>query len=732
MRYSLLLRVQFIVALALAAIAGARPGNATDFGTVSSAVAQVLQEGHYSGRQLNAAISRQFLSNYLHDLDEDHLYFTQKDIDAITKAHADTLAGDALAGRTGPAFEIFDLYKKRVNERMEKIQALLKTGFDFSGDRTVELSREHSPWPADEAEADRLWHDQIAGELLDEKLNGSSEAECIQTVSGRYKQSLAELLDQPQGQEAMAIFLNALARTYDPHSEYLRKQDMDDLDSDMSLSMVGIGVVIEEDGRYVRIVSVLPGSPAAVDGRLKVNDRILAIAKEDGDYVDIAGMSIDHVLSIMRSKQGTHIRLKVTASRGAEASEHRDIDLVSRAIDLVDDEAKAEVVERQQPGGKTERLGWITLPSFYGDPDHPRGRSVSRDVRNLVLQLKKQNVAGIVLDMRNNPGGELEEAVGVGGLFLGPVPIVQEKDRDGKIYVSKADSRAIYNGPLVVLTDHMTASAAELLAAALQDYGRAVLVGGHYSTYGKGSVQTVVDLGDVIQDAPQKDSDELGAVQLTIAKFYRVNGQSTQLRGLTADIKLPSPEDLPEDGESLMDNPMPYDEIKPARAFGKTAVHTLPLAQLKDLSANRVASDEEFHFLQEDIDRETKKDDANLLSLNEAARRAEMNEDNSRAKERDAERKLHKAPDETIIPVSLHENTPGKGSAAASATVASNNTPAAAGPGEDDASQKPDEMRAETLNILSDLVNLTAKKTAPDGAVADNSTAKADSGVKTH
>ena len=726
MKLALLFRVQLF--LALATIATARAASDVDYGTVSSAVAQVMEQGHYSGRRLTPEISRQFLANYLHDLDQDHLYFTREDIDAFTTRYADTLGRDALTGRTGPALEIFDLYKKRVNGRMEKIQALLKAGFDFTGDRTVELSREHSPWPADESEADGLWRAQIAGELLDEKLNGSPDAECIQTVAGRYKESQEELLRQPQGPAAMAIFLNALARTYDPHSEYLRKEDMDDLDSDMRLSMVGIGVVVEGDGRYVRIVSVLPGSPAAADGRLKANDHILAIAKEDGDFVDIAGMSVDHVLSLMRSKLGTRVRLKVAASRGSDASERRDVDLVSRNIDLVDDEAKAEVIERQQPGGKKERLGWITLPSFYGDPDHPHGRSVSRDVRNLVLQLKQENVAGIVLDMRNNPGGELEEAVNVGGLFLGPVPIVQEKERDGKIYVSKARGRAIYDGPLVVLTDHMTASAAELLAAALQDYGRAVMVGGHYSTYGKGSVQEVVELADVIQDPKQKDSDQLGAVQLTIAKFYRVNGQSTQLRGLTADIQLPSPEDLPADGESDMDNPLPYDEVKPARAAGRLSDRILPLAQLKELSSNRVAADEEFRYLEEDIEREAKKDEANRLSLNETARRAEMDGEKARDNRREAERKLRKSTAETIIPVSL-QDLQGKGSAP---VISKASNKSAAAPGSDPGvATKPDAMRAETLNILSDLVKLAAKKTTPDAAVAENSTGKSDPGAKT-
>ena len=651
MKFAACIRLHLL--LALAAVATTQAASDVDYGAVTSAVAQIFEEGHYSGQRLNVEISRRFLANYLDDLDQDHLYFTRQDIEEITRDHADTLGRDAQDGKTGAALEIFDLYKKRVNERVKKIEAALKKGVDFTSARTVELNRGHSPWPADNEEADKLWDDQIASELLDEKLAGTKDDECVKIVANRYNQSLEELLDAPQGAGALPVFLNALARTYDPHSEYLRKEDMEDLDSDMRLSMVGIGVVIEGDGQYVRIVSVLPGSPAAVDGRIKPNDRILAIAKENGDYVDIGGMGIDHVLALMRSKAGTKVRLKVTASRGADSSEHRDVDLVSGNIELVDDEAKGEVIERTNADGKKERLGWITLPSFYGDPDHPHGKSLTRDMRNLLTQLKSENVSGIVLDMRNNPGGELEEAVGVGGLFLGPVPVVQEKDRDGKIYVSKADGRAVYDGPLVVLTDHMTASAAELLGGALQDYGRAVLVGGHYSTFGKGSVQTVVEVADMIESARKRnndrDSDQLGAVQLTIAKFYRVNGQSTQLRGLLSDIQLPSPEDLPDDGEASMKNPLMYDETKPVRSFDKNSTHTLPIAELRALSAGRIAADQEFRYLAEDIDRETKKDEANQLSLNEATRQAELDEEKARDKQRADERKLRKPPEETKI-----------------------------------------------------------------------------------
>ena len=313
--------------LALVAVSTVAAGG-VDYGTISSAVAHVLEEAHYSRHPLNADLSRQFLSEYLDNLDADHLFFTKTDVDAIMTAHSATIGDDVLAGRLDTALEIFDLYKKRVNERVDKIGPLIKTApFDFTGTRTVELSRDRSPWLADDSVADQTWRDRIEGELLDDKLNGTPLDECKKTVWSHYDQLRNELLKESK-KDAVAVFLNSLASAYDPHSEYLRKEDLEDLDSDMSLSMVGIGVVIEPEGRYTRITSLLSGGPAAADGRLKVNDRIVAIAKGEGGFVDVSGMSIDRVLNFLRSKPGTRVRLRVmspdgTTSLGAQGDRSR-------------------------------------------------------------------------------------------------------------------------------------------------------------------------------------------------------------------------------------------------------------------------------------------------------------------------------------------------------------------------------------------------------------------------
>lgn len=700
-------RLSIFVFLALAA-ATAAPAAGTDYGRISSAVAQMLEESHYSRHPLDALLSRQFLDDYLDELDADHLFFTRQDIDAIVTAHAATLGKEAREGKLESAFEIFDLYRKRAGERVEKIAALLATGvFDFTGNRTVEISRAHAPWPESEAEADQLWRDRIVGELLDEKLDGGTLAKSIRIVRERYAHFGGDLRQETRRDE-MTTFLSALARAYDPHSDYLRKQDLDDLDSDMRLSMEGIGVVLEPDGQYVRIVSLLPDSPAGNDGRLKAGDRIVAIAKGEGDFVDIDGMNFDRVVSLIRVNRGTRIRLKIITGRG-NPSQRETIGLVSRKIELTDEEAKAEIIERKSGDGRIERLGWIKLPSFYGDPDHPSDRSLTRDVRTLVKRLRRENVHGIALDLRNNPGGELEEAVGVAGLFLGKLPIVQERDADGKVYISKSCEPAAYRGPLVVLTDHLTASAAELFACALQDYGRAVIVGGQASTYGKGSVQTVVDLSEVLKSGARKHED-LGALQLTIAKFYRVNGKAVQLRGLAADIHLVSPEDLPDEGESTMKHPLDYDETKPLAMATTVPAHPLPIAGLRENSAARIAAEPEFRYLADDLERARKKLETNRVSLNESVRRAELAEEKAREKQREDGRAQRKLPAENVARLSSadlrsrHRVLADRKSGAHSAVGGKPHSSAIPDAVEED---RPDAIRSETLNILSDLVRLS-------------------------
>jgi len=681
--------------LVLLAAQAAAPAKSIDSGEIARMAVGILENYHYLHPAMDSGFSRRCLAGYLDDLDADHLFFTRKEIDEIMEAHGAGFAAEIRAGRMGEVYSVFDRFRERAEARMTKIEALLKTGtFDFSSNRTEELSREHSSWPENDFEADRLWRDRIEGELLDEKLDGTPMAECVRVVQEAYNQFRTELRGQSRPDVAAAA-LSALTHACDPHSDYLTKSGLENLNTDMQLTMVGIGVVVEPDGRgrAVKVVQVLPDSPAGRDGRLKAGDRIVAVAHENGEFVEISGMDFERVIEMLRARSGTRVRLKAVAARETDFSRRKLIDLVSRKIELTNEVARAEIVERPLAGGTTERLGWIQLASFYGDPENPGERSATRDMRRLLKQLSHEKIRGLVIDLRDNPGGELEEAVDIAGFFLGPVPIVQEKDAAGKIYVSKSEEKRIYDGAVVVLTNHLTASAAELFASALKDYGRAVVVGGYQPTYGKGSIQTVINLSEVLSPGRHRRGNEFGALDFTIGKFYRVNGASTQLRGIEPDLRLPSPEDLPDEGEGTLPNALVYDEIKPAQTGTVSAPP--PISRLREASAPRVAAEPEFRWLAADFERAWTQTAGNSIPLNESLRRKEVEEEKTREKQREHERKTRNLPPEKIIPVVPRHGRAG---------TASKNAPEAATAAKD---ATPDPVRDESLNILSDLVRLT-------------------------
>ena len=653
-----------------------------DPGRLCSAVGQLLEEGHFSHRKIDEPLSRQLFKNYLDELDSEHLFLTQKDVNTLASAFAATLGRDVLAGRPDAVFKIADIYRARVEERVAKVRELMKQPFDFSSDRAIEITREKSQWPMDDAEAERVWHDQVEADLLDEKLNEHATDPAAKVVHRRYDEILRDAREQTRA-DTLDRFLFVLAQTYDPHSEYLTREALEELESDMRLSTVGIGVVLQSEGGYVKVTDVMTGSPAHRDGRMKTGDRITAIAQGQGQFVNIAGMKLEKALDLIRGKKGTAVRLLVIPARPADPSVRKVVEIVRDEIQFKDEEARAELLDRDFGGGLRERLGWITLPTFYEDMDATKGRSATRDVRALLARLKLEKITGLVIDLRQNGGGALDEAVSLTGLFVGRSPVVQEKDSDGKIYVSRTrDAAPFYDGPLVVLTDHLTASASEIFASAIQDLGRGVVAGSE-RTYGKGTVQTVVDMKDLLG---KKNAQGAGAVQLTIAKFYRVAGGSTQLRGMTPDIRLPSPSDLPDEGEAAMRNPLPYDEIHPV-SFKKPALSALFLSELRARSADRVAREREFAWIAEDLQRERERRAKNRISINEQVRRAEMASEKAREAARHAERAKHPQPAEQAFAITLdNARKPAL-------------EPLKRKPGDN----APDPVRQEALNIVSDL-----------------------------
>ena len=723
MRSSLRRSLAFCTILFAASLA-APPAPASSRETVAMSVGRLLEEGHYTRQKLNEEVSKKFLQTYLEMLDFSHLFFTQEDVDAITAKYANAMAGDVLMGTLKPGYEIYALYTKRVDERVAKIKELLKQPTDFKGNATVELSRQKSPWPKNEAEADQLWHGRIANELLQEHLSEHPIEPAPQLVSRRYER-LARNVHEQDKDEQMKLYLDALAQAYDPHSEYLSKADMKNFSINMGLSLVGIGAMLRSEDGYAKIESLVAGGPAQTDGRLKVGDRISAVAQGQTEYVDVREMRLDKVVEMIRGKKGTRVRLLVIPSDATDPSRRKNVELVRDEIKLKDQEARADIIIRKDENGEPIKLGWLTLPSFYADMDRHQ-KSTTRDVLALLKRLKKENIGGLVVDLRKNGGGSLEEALSLTGLFLKSGPIVQTKDYNGTIRISSdPDSGIAYAGPMVVLTSRQSASASEIFAAALQDYGRAVIVGDK-NTFGKGTVQTILPIGR-FASLLGSHSDEDGALKLTIQKFYRIAGGSTQLHGVTSDIVLPSLSDLPEFGEGALKNALGYDEVAKAKYTKWSDNHSLFIDQLRRRSEERVKGDPEFHYVMEDMNRLRHKIDENRISLNEDTRKKELAEDKLRKETRSKERLARNQEEPSIYRVTLDTVDkpdlqlimyPGKlAEAKKNGTVpkvdsdaapdADSDLPDGATADGDTKDPLVDAERDEALNILADLVQLS-------------------------
>ncbi len=709
-------------AISLASLASPALLAKSDLDNICVSVGRLLEEGHYTHKQLNDDLSRKILRTYIEILDFSHLFFTQEDVDAMNEKYGASLDDDILLGNLKPAYEIYDLYQKRVDERVAKVKEMLKQPPDFKSEAVIDLSRQKAPWPKNTAEADDLWRGRITSELLQEHLSEHPIEPGPQLVSRRYDR-LARNVHEEDRDEQAKYFLDAVAQSYDPHSEYLSKDDLKNFSINMSLSLVGIGAMLRTEDGYAKIESLVVGGPAQVDGRLKVGDRITAVGQQGTELVDVRDMRLDKVVEMIRGKKGSKVRLLVIPSDATDPSKRKDVELVRDQIKLKDQEARADIIIKKDDEGKAVKLGWITLPSFYADMDH-HAKSTTKDVLALLKRLKKENIAGLVVDLRRNGGGSLEEVISLTGLFLKSGPVVQTKGSNGNIVVSSdPDSGIAYSGPMVVLTSRQSASASEIFAAALQDYGRALIVGDQ-STFGKGTVQTILEIGRFTSLLGSR-SPEDGALKLTIQKFYRVAGGSTQLHGVASDIVLPSLTDLPEFGEGALKNCLPYDEVPKAKYTKWNEPVSLYLDELKQRSAERVQNDPEFHYVMEDMGRLRHRIDDNRISLNEDVRKKESNDDKTRKELRSQQRLARNAEEPRVYRLTLDTVDkpnlqlimfPGKIAAAkknGSAKVA----PEAAGDADsdndllgnlDDDTKEPaiDPEREETINILADLVRL--------------------------
>src|ERR1700745_3545315 len=612
--------------------------NSADPRQVAITVGRLLEQGHYSRQKLDPEMSKRILETYLENLDYNKLFFTQEDVDQFNQKYGTTLGDSILLGDLQPAKDIYAVFKGRAEDRIAKIRLLLKKDYTFKSSRTVALDRRKEPWPANIAEADALWKDRVEGELLQEKLNKFAVEPGPKVVARRYDQ-LLKSVEERDDEDLVQLFLNAVAQSYNPHSEYLGRSDLELFEINMRLSLTGIGAELRSEDGYAKVQRLLPGGPAQMSGKMSVGDRIAAVAQNKDPFLDTVDMKLDKVVEMIRGKKGTVVRLQIIPANSTDPSKRRVVELVRDNVKLTEQEAKAEIIERDRPAGSTQKLGWITLPSFYQDMEKSKtGKSTSRDVMALLKRLEQEQVQGLIIDLRRDGGGSLDEAIKMSGLFINQGPVVQVKDANGDIDVLKdREGNAFFTGPMIVLVNKLSASASEIFAAAMQDYGRALTVGDS-STFGKGPVQTMLELGRFMPMLGNSSNDA-GALKLTVQKFYRVAGRSTQLRGVVSDVKLSFLTDRSEFGEAALQHPLAYDEVEPAPIDVAANRKALFVDELRQRSAKRISQEPQFQDIADDIRKLNERLKNNRLSLNETLRRDEMaNEAKQREKE-EADRK---------------------------------------------------------------------------------------------
>ncbi len=580
-------------------------------------VVELLKRHHYSKPPLNDARSVIIYESYLKLLDPSRSYFLASDITEFDKWK--TQFDDLLkSGDLDPGFTIYKRYLNRVKARLDFALAELGKGvdkLDFSTQETLLVDRKDAPWLKSEAELDDLWRKRVKDEVLRQKIAGKDPKQIQETLTKRYKNQLARL-EQTRAEDIFQAYINTFAQSYDPHTNYLSPDSAENFDINMSLSLEGIGAVLQSDNDQVKIVRLVPAGPAAKTKQVAPADKIIAVAQGDKEMVDVVGWRLDEVVKLIRGPKGSVVRLEVIPSTNAPNDQTSKIVSITReAVKLEEQAAKKSILNLKQDG-RDYKVGVIEIPAFYldfkafraGDPDY---KSTTRDVKKLLTELQKDKVDGVVIDLRNNGGGSLQEATELTSLFIDKGPTVLVRNADGRVDVLEDENPgAFYKGPMALLVNRLSASASEIFAGAMQDYHRALIIGGQ--TFGKGTVQTIQPLNH-------------GELKLTLAKFYRVSGQSTQHQGVLPDIDYPSIIDTKEIGESALPEAMPWDTIKPAIKPASDPFKPF-LAQLKARHDARTLKDPEFIYIRDRLGLAQSLMNEKTVSLNEAARRAQHSE----------------------------------------------------------------------------------------------------------
>ncbi|MFP1917796.1 carboxy terminal-processing peptidase [Lonsdalea quercina] len=577
--------------------------------TVSERVSSRLLRSHYRQFMLDEQFSDKIFARYLNMLDYSHNVLLASDVAQFDKQKGQ-LGQDLNNGRLDLPYALYNLAQKRRFERYQYALSLLNKPMNLTGNDYIDLERDKAPWPKSQDELNRLWDAKVKFDWLSLKLTEKTDSEIKDILTKRYQAAIRRLV-QTNSEDVFQLVMNSLAREIDPHTSYLSPRNTEQFNTEMSLSLEGIGAVLQMDEDYAVINSMVPGGPAMKSKRIVVGDRIVAVGQTGKPMVDVIGWRLDDVVALIKGPKGSKVRLEILpAGKGTKA---KTVTLTRERIRLEDRAVKMTI----KNAGK-DKVGVLDIPGFYV--------GLTDDVKVQLQKLEAENVSSVIIDLRGNGGGALTEAVSLSGLFIPSGPVVQIRDNNGKIREdSDTDATLYYKGPLVVLVDRFSASASEIFAAAMQDYGRALIVG--EPTFGKGTVQQYRSLNRIYDQMLRPEWPALGSVQYTIQKFYRINGGSTQRKGVTPDIIMPTGLETIETGEKFEDNALPWDSIKPAD-YTKMGDFTALLPVLKADYDQRIAKDPEFQYIQQDVARfKALKEKRDRVSLNLAQRQKENNDD---------------------------------------------------------------------------------------------------------
>jgi len=590
---------------------------------IGQLVTEFIQKSHYQHAAVDDDLSSKVLDRYIEALDNNRMYFLASDIEAFEQFRFE-LDEMVRSEPLDPVFQMFEVYRTRVRERLSFALTQIENEPDFTLDELYEFDREKLPWAKSSAELDEIWRLRVKNDALSLALAEKNWEESQEVLRKRYQRFLKRM-DQLNSDDVFETFMNAFAHTLDPHSSYLSPRNSEEYRIQMSLSYFGIGASLQIDDDYVQVINIIPGGPAAIDGKLQPKDRITAVAQgADGELVDVIGWRLDDVVQLIRGPADTIVRLQVMPAGALPGADLKVLTLTRNQVKLEEQAAKSEIISIPREGREWS-IGVIQVPSFYrdyralsnGDKDYT---STTKDVKRLIGELEDKGIDGLIIDLRDNGGGHLTEATALSGLFIDNGPVVQLRNSNGRI--SRLDdpdpvARVAYNGPLAVLVNRYSASASEIFAAAIQDYARGVIIG--QQTFGKGTVQNLYSLDQYVR---RPEDEGLGQLTLTIGKYYRVTGESTQHRGVDPDISLPSHIDAAQIGESVRDSALPWDTIRTTNFRPGEPLDTT----ISSLTANynsRIKDDPDFQYLVDGIRDIEEVRAQKTVSLNIDARRVE-------------------------------------------------------------------------------------------------------------